>query len=71
MKKQTRDQIIGALYIGCSFSLAIFCLIQSHRMGHDQRARDLASRSIHKETQTPEIAPRLIPLTKQIGEGSD
>lgn len=66
-----RDRIIGILYLGSSLSLALFCLFQSQRMSHDQSARDLASRSIRTQTDTPQIGNALIPTAKKIGEESD
>ncbi|MEZ4814070.1 MAG: hypothetical protein R3A80_02540 [Bdellovibrionota bacterium] len=66
-----KDQLLGLLYLGASFSLAFFCLYQSHSIGHDQSARDLAGRSIHTELSSPQIAPSLLPNNKIIGEGSD
>lgn len=66
-----KDQVLGILYLSASFSLAFFCLYLSHSIGHDQRARDLAGRSIRTELSSPEIAPSLLPNNKTIGEGSD
>ena len=60
-----RERLIGTLYLSVSLSLALFCLFQSQSVGHDQRARDLAGRSIHS-------SPKQHAFTqKKIGEGSD
>jgi hypothetical protein len=63
------ERIVGALYLSASFSLAFFCLFQSHRMSHDQRARDLAGRSIHSGASAPKAnSPAILPSAKKIGE---
>lgn len=67
------ERLVGALYLSSSLGLALFCLFQSHKLGHDQSARDLAGRSIHTGERLPsqQIVPHLIPVTKKIGEESD
>lgn len=66
------DKAIGAIYLCASFSLAFFCLFQSHRVSHDQRARDIAGQTIHSGASAPKSnAPKFIPITKKIGEESD
>jgi len=72
MKKLER--LIQALYVLSSLSLAIFCLIQSNRVSHDQRARDLATKSIHLDVSSNmpfSIQPSLDFHRKKIGEESD
>jgi len=66
--------IIQALYVLSSLSLAIFCLLQSNRMSHDQRARDLATKSIHLDVSSSMPFPTQTSLDihrKKIGEESD
>jgi hypothetical protein len=68
------DKLIQFLYTGSALSLAAFCLIQSNRMSHDQKARDLATKSIHMDV-SPKMPfstqPSLDFHRKQIGEKSD
>ena len=68
------DKLVHALYMASSLSLALFCLLQSNRVSHDQKARDLATKSIHRG-----VSPKM-PFTskhsldfhrKKIGEESD
>ena len=67
-----RERIIGGLYLCASFSLAFFCLFQSHRMGHDGQARDLAGRSIRTGSQAPlSNSPILLRKAHKIGEKSE
>ena len=67
------DKLVHALYMTSALSLALFCLLQSNHVSHDQKARDLATKSIHMG-----VSPKM-PLTKhsldfhrkKIGEESD
>ena len=72
------EKIAGSLYLATSLLLALFCLFQSHKLGHDQRARDLAGRTIRSENSAPDNS--LMPvsgqqsfenLKKKLGEGTD
>ena len=68
------DSFLQSLYFLSSLSLAAFCLIQSNRVSHDQKARDLATKSIHLD-----VSPKMPFSTqssldfhrKKIGEESD
>lgn len=68
------DRLIHALYMVSALSLAAFCLIQSNRVSHDQKARDLATKSIRLN-----VSPKMPFSTqssldfhrKKIGEESD
>ena len=58
--------IIQALYVVSSLSLAIFCLLQSNRVSHDQRARDLATKSIHLDVLQETVDSGLTPAERML-----
>ena len=68
------DKLVHSLYMASSLSLASFCLIQSNRVSHDQKARDLATKSIRLDV-SPKMPfstrPSLDFQRKKIGEESD
>lgn len=70
------EKIAGALYLSSALFLALFCLYQSHRMGHDQSAREIAGRaqkisSSNQEISVPYPSPKRVVNLKKLGEGTD
>ena len=59
------------LYLGSALSLAVFCLLQSQKLSHDQRARELAGKEIHTVDPTMAKKRSLDSAKPLIGEESD